>query len=1456
MLSGESLCYPCSDGIAPRAGSTECETCPATQFATEDRKSCGCPPGRGLRYPSGALASGHSMRLSISEGDDFEAPRFEEQGFIEGRLELKYGRWGTLRESIDYTYPFTANEAIVACRQLGRELGFTTISAEAIPYYETPDGTVDCIADDLDCDGTESNLGDCLTLTSLVCQRDTNHFDVGVRCQFASLECYNCEPGTFSSSTLLSACDLCPKDSFGPDIGAVECNRCPFGQKSAKGSTKETQCFSTSELFSGLFVTVESKDGSPVNQNIRTFDGTISRNISATNLNNNPSKLVFRDPTNFVLLHDSELSGDKHDVYQYKTDGKLQKHFATFDALILDVLFMDDIGIIAVACKDGNVYFFDHSKKPITGILQASESDSKVFIELGVPVSLERGLKNDEVYVTVVPVEEDIDSIGEVLKVCMPGERCGLQGQTQKVIDKGKFVAVDRVDGSLFVLNQESSQDIICRCNNVSSIVEQNTASACEVVVSLPSLTYEISHFSVDSTKKVIYVLCGSLGLIFVYDYSTPAPLNPLENPTNNVLQIIYPVLANYEELGGMYFRPGFAIETSTIALPTKPPQAGSEIALRLNLYDQVRNLITAEGDTAEIIGGIYVAARGQVPTQVPGLMASVDLMGDSKLAVYNITNTTTKVHTVDALLTLNIATSWQVSIQGTNSNNEKQHLFGSPYVLNVTHSYASAENCAGATLPRTASAGDFYEASFRTFDRFSNPTENTEYEEMKGTFSDSTTGKILNATQMKYDPLTKTFVVSKNITQAGEYELQVDYKHDRTVDEESPGDEIGGSPFRFTITPAEYSVEKTSTSLETMIENEETKGLVHDSKNGEPIILKVEPRDRFDNFIPDAEGWRAWISDGTEEMVKDLTGPAYEYKIEVEKGQESKMFVGFLRPEGTGYLGMTRSISIQVIDPINVPVEVAVGVAAGVILIFIGIRYFTSTMMNRRMLNMKLSFEKNESAMRMEMAELHESLMKQKHSEAEIEVMKKALEEMEQEREDELRSVLIDSNKITIVSLLGQGAFGTVSLATYSPGEGEEEQQVAVKQLLNIDDESIERFRFECFLTKELRHPNVVRLVGVCWDEMMLGCCLEYIDGGSLEDRLRKDWTLPKEEKMTWKGVMLKLAIQAAMGVQYLHHSQYYDEKAKEMKDCIIHRDLKPDNMLVTKAPDNVLKLTDFGEARAQELNMTMTAVGTPIYISPEVMSNDRYDRKADTYSFGVILLAMIRAEKNIIDYYFGCLMRKLNRKTKIGIGVASLNRHLEEGWTPPIPKEFYPKFSRLIASCMNRDPVKRPDFDYIKEKLTGDIHLEVSRNDEPVIGSGKRMYEDGLPEGEMPFDADTGRSFLSTTDECDTGRSYAGIDRGDDTDSKELVVKLTMKNNVLEKENRDFRRMLEARGIMSEGKVTGGRGELKKEQPTIASLTDDDDVKVRGELRKEEPTIVVLPGQANTEGDGGDEE
>ena len=110
------------------------------------------------------------------------------------------------------------------------------------------------------------------------------------------------------------------------------------------------------------------------------------------------------------------------------------------------------------------------------------------------------------------------------------------------------------------------------------------------------------------------------------------------------------------------------------------------------------------------------------------------------------------------------------------------------------------------------------------------------------------------------------------------------------------------------------------------------------------------------------------------------------------------------------------------------------------------------------------------------EVEKLKVSLRKSQHSGEELRLMKKAMEELSQEKSDELRSVLIDSGTVKIENMIGKGGFGEVHLGKYDG------QKVAVKRLLDISSDNLERFHFECFLMKNLRHPHIVRLVGVCW--------------------------------------------------------------------------------------------------------------------------------------------------------------------------------------------------------------------------------------------------------------------------------------------------------------------------------------------------------------------------------------
>ncbi|GMI55003.1 hypothetical protein TeGR_g1890, partial [Tetraparma gracilis] len=249
-------------------------------------------------------------------------------------------------------------------------------------------------------------------------------------------------------------------------------------------------------------------------------------------------------------------------------------------------------------------------------------------------------------------------------------------------------------------------------------------------------------------------------------------------------------------------------------------------------------------------------------------------------------------------------------------------------------------------------------------------------------------------------------------------------------------------------------------------------------------------------------------------------------------------------------------------------------------------------------------------------------------------------------------------------------GAFGVVNLATYRG------TKVAMKQLLTVNEENVLRFRHECFLMKNLSHPNVVQLVGVSWDESLFACCLEFVENGSLEFWLRltaggKKFVASKKPVAGKKRKKKPLSEITFQGFD--HNGEYNetehtdtDRAKKEEAEGLLHdwwmqrmnpkmnwtEMLKEDTSRLDHGMsgyhvDWTLKLTDFGEARAQNMGGTMTSVGTPIYIAPEVMRADHYDEKADTWSYGLCLVAMIRAERTLEQFFYqGDIGDEIKRK------------------------------------------------------------------------------------------------------------------------------------------------------------------------------------------------------------------
>src|SRR2546421_4416115 len=188
------------------------------------------------------------------------------------------------------------------------------------------------------------------------------------------------------------------------------------------------------------------------------------------------------------------------------------------------------------------------------------------------------------------------------------------------------------------------------------------------------------------------------------------------------------------------------------------------------------------------------------------------------------------------------------------------------------------------------------------------------------------------------------------------------------------------------------------------------------------------------------------------------------------------------------------------------------------------------------------------------------------------------------------------------IVERIGSGGMAAVFKA-YQPTL---DRYVAIKVLpahYARDPVFVKRFVQEARSVARLAHPNIVQIHDFGEQENVTYIVMEYVDGGTLKDRLKKPLTVSE--------------------------ASYFIMQAAEALDCahrngIIHRDVKPANMLVRR--DGHLLLSDFGIAKILEgttnnLTRVGTSIGTPQYMSPEQGTGGQtqaVDRRSDIYSLG----------------------------------------------------------------------------------------------------------------------------------------------------------------------------------------------------------------------------------------------
>ncbi|GMH76993.1 hypothetical protein TL16_g07258 [Triparma laevis f. inornata] len=281
------------------------------------------------------------------------------------------------------------------------------------------------------------------------------------------------------------------------------------------------------------------------------------------------------------------------------------------------------------------------------------------------------------------------------------------------------------------------------------------------------------------------------------------------------------------------------------------------------------------------------------------------------------------------------------------------------------------------------------------------------------------------------------------------------------------------------------------------------------------------------------------------------------------------------------------------------------------------------------------------------------------------------------------LKSLQIDSEEIEILQYgIAKGAFGEIHKANYNG------QTVALKTLLHLEEDSLLLFKHEILLSAQLQHPNVILLIGACWDRSMIALVLEFAEGGSLDVALKKNF----KRGWNWSDPLLKIVIDVASALEFMHRTPFYDDQTQTLQDTILHRDMKPSNVLLTSSL--TAKLADFGTSKAIDESAEQTIVGTPIFMAPEIYQGGSYDHSADVFSFGMSMWAISVGH----DKLFKRLIRKLRKnvgsnsaavqKVMSAIAMDDLRPSLNEQCQVNMPKSL----KALIHLCWETNKRRRP--------------------------------------------------------------------------------------------------------------------------------------------------------------------
>ncbi|KAK6351655.1 G2-specific serine/threonine protein kinase [Orbilia javanica] len=327
------------------------------------------------------------------------------------------------------------------------------------------------------------------------------------------------------------------------------------------------------------------------------------------------------------------------------------------------------------------------------------------------------------------------------------------------------------------------------------------------------------------------------------------------------------------------------------------------------------------------------------------------------------------------------------------------------------------------------------------------------------------------------------------------------------------------------------------------------------------------------------------------------------------------------------------------------------------------------------------------------------------------------------------------------ILELIGRGSFGQIhKVRRIRDGLILARKEISYNRMSAKEKEQLTA---EFSILSKLQHPNIVRYFNREHNktDQSLYIYMEYCGGGDLSTHIKRcksNGTLVPEH------VVWSIFTQLVLALYKCHHgsdppaledmNEGWDKKkkpgstaattisntggAKASREVIVHRDLKPENVFLDH--DTCVKLGDFGLSRilASDQHMATTYVGTPYYMSPEIVCDLPYTSRSDIWSLGCVI------------YELCALSPPFDAKS-----LPSLCQKIQAGRYSPIPSSYSPELRRVVDLCLRTNPSDRPDTAKLLDlQIIRTIRREL---DALEISRSLKIREESLRRREKELDA-----------------------------------------------------------------------------------------------------------------------